>query len=202
MWKEKAKQYLNMWRIIPVYLLIQRLRNHHLIYDEQNIWMQCKGWEISGVSRITKLWMLLKNEKDAYRNCLLFRVSENRGMTAYFCKHLLQMLFPPMNTLYINTEKIGKGFLVNHGFSTIITAEKIGRNVLISQQVTIGVKEPDGKKPVIGDNVKIYAGAKILGGITLGNGCIVGANAVVINDVPPKTVVGGGTSQNTEILFC
>lgn len=68
---------------------------------------------------------------------------------------------------------------------------KIGRRVLIGQGVTIGRKLDPNGVPVIGDNVYISTGAKILGGITIGNNVIIGANAVVIKDVPDNCIVAG-----------
>ena len=66
---------------------------------------------------------------------------------------------------------------------------KIGNNVTIYQNVTIGQKE--AKYPIIGNNVIIYAGAKIIGDVHIGNNVIIGANAVVIRDVPDNCVVAG-----------
>ena len=95
-----------------------------------------------------------------------------------------------MDTLYLYTPVIGAGLFIQHGFSTIITAKSIGENCWINQQVTIGFIA-GSDCPTIGDNVTITAGAKVLGGITLGDNAIVGANAVVLKNVPPNcTVVG------------
>lgn len=67
---------------------------------------------------------------------------------------------------------------------------KIGVNCLIFQQVTIGTAGTH-QAPVVGDHVDIGAGAKLLGGICVGNNAKIGANAVVLSDVPPaKTAVG------------
>jgi len=77
------------------------------------------------------------------------------------------------------------------------TAE-IGENVTIYQNVTIGwtLGEKERKAGSIGDNVIIYSGAKIIGNITIGDNAIVGANAVVIHDVPENmTVVGVPASK-------
>ena len=68
----------------------------------------------------------------------------------------------------------------------------IGRDAGIFQQVTIGSNTlPDSKRPgspVIGDGVYLGAGAKVIGGITVGDCCRVGANAVVVRDLPPHSV--------------
>lgn len=61
----------------------------------------------------------------------------------------------------------------------------IGKNCIIGTNVTIGGKSGHYQVPRIGDNVDISTGAKILGPITVGDGCVIGANAVVIKDCPP-----------------
>lgn len=67
----------------------------------------------------------------------------------------------------------------------------IGENCMIGAQVTVGGKSGHYKVPVIGDNVYLATGAKILGPITIGSNVTVGANAVVIHDVPDNCVVAG-----------
>jgi len=90
--------------------------------------------------------------------------------------------------------QIGKGFFIDHGMGVVIgeTAE-IGDNVTIFQGVTLGGtgKERGKRHPTIEDNVVIAAGAKVLGPITVGRNSKVGAQSVVLQDVPPNcTVVG------------
>lgn len=69
---------------------------------------------------------------------------------------------------------------------------KIGKNVIIFQHVTIGSNTLNNSNkigsPKIGDNVYIGSGAKIIGGIVIGNNCRIGANAVVYTDLPPNSV--------------
>lgn len=64
----------------------------------------------------------------------------------------------------------------------------IGNNVTIFHQVTIGLGA-DGKAPVIGDNCLIGAGAKVIGGIKIGNQVKIGANCVVCQDIPAHSTV-------------
>lgn len=100
------------------------------------------------------------------------------------------MLFKPMPNLYISTKDVGAGLFIQHGFSTIIAANKIGRNCWINQQVTIGFSN-DSDCPTIGDNVQICSGAKVIGAVTIGNNSVVGANAVAVKNIPENcTVVG------------
>ncbi|XZI46889.1 serine O-acetyltransferase EpsC [Clostridium perfringens] len=90
--------------------------------------------------------------------------------------------------------KIGKGLFIDHGMGVVIgeTAE-IGDNVTIYHGVTLGGTGKDkGKRhPTIGNNVIIGCGAKILGPISIGDGAKIGANSVVLKNVPKgKTAVG------------
>lgn len=89
---------------------------------------------------------------------------------------------------------IGSGFFIDHGAGVVIgeTAE-IGNGVTLYHGVTLGGTSwsPGKRHPTVGDNTLIGAGAKILGPITIGHNVRIGANAVVISDVPPgMTVVG------------
>jgi len=87
--------------------------------------------------------------------------------------------------------------LAYFGIGVVIHSRaRIGRRVIIGQNVTIGRQlDPEGV-PVIGDNVFIGPGARILGPISVGDNVIIGANSVVIRDVPANSVVAG-----TLVLF-
>ncbi|HQO47908.1 MAG TPA: serine acetyltransferase, partial [Paludibacteraceae bacterium] len=93
-------------------------------------------------------------------------------------------------TLFIYTKDIGPGLYIQHGFATIISAKSIGKDCWINQQVTIGYSNATDC-PVLGDNVTIPAGAKIIGKVHIGDNSTAGANAVVVKNVPSNcTVVG------------
>ncbi|MDD5155589.1 MAG: serine O-acetyltransferase [Candidatus Omnitrophica bacterium] len=97
--------------------------------------------------------------------------------------------------------KIGKGLFIDHGMGVVIgETAVIGDNVLLYQGVTLGgtgiVK---GKRhPTTGNNVVIGGGAKVLGNITVGDNSYIGANAVVIKDVPPNSTVVGVPGRITK----
>lgn len=105
--------------------------------------------------------------------------------------------------------KIGRGLFIDHGMGVVIgeTAE-IGDHVILYHGVTLGGtgKNKGKRHPTLGSNVIVGSGAKILGPITIGNGARVGANAVVLKDVPenctavgiPAKLVGCKESKNNE----
>ena len=104
------------------------------------------------------------------------------------------MYLKPYSTLYICTpsKEFGPGVFIQHGFATVITAEHVGRNCWINQQVTIGYndsKKYGYGKPWIGDNVRVSAGAKVVGKVKIGDGSTIGVNAVVVKDVAPNSTV-------------
>ena len=95
--------------------------------------------------------------------------------------------------------EIGEGFFIDHGTGVVIGETAIiGRNVRIYQAVTLGAKsfevESDGKlrknyprHPIVEDDVVIYAGATILGRITIGRGSSIGGNVWLTESVPPHS---------------
>ena len=90
--------------------------------------------------------------------------------------------------------QIGKGLFIDHGMGVVIGETSIiGDNVTLFQGVTLGGtgKERGKRHPSLGNNVVVGTGAKILGNIKIGDNVQIGANAVVIRDVPPSSTVVG-----------
>jgi serine O-acetyltransferase len=89
--------------------------------------------------------------------------------------------------------RLGKGVRLNYsGLGTVIHARAvIGNNVEIGPGVVIGGRSKLYEVPVIEEDVQIGVGAKVLGPIRVGRGAVIGANAVVLHDVPPGAVVVG-----------
>jgi serine O-acetyltransferase len=98
--------------------------------------------------------------------------------------------------------RIGQRFFVDHGMGVVIgeTAE-VGDDVTVYQGVTLGgTGFACGKRhPTVQDNVTIGSGAKLLGPITIGHGAKIGANAVVIHDVPPNSTVVGNPGHPVRV---
>ncbi len=85
---------------------------------------------------------------------------------------------------------IGGGLYIAHPIGTVIMVNRMGENCSIIAAVTLGMRN-EYAFPNIGDNVFIGAGARVLGGIDVGDGTVIGANAVVIKDVPAQATVVG-----------
>ncbi|WP_018759733.1 serine O-acetyltransferase [Paenibacillus terrigena] len=89
---------------------------------------------------------------------------------------------------------LGDRLFIDHGMGVVIgeTCE-IGNNVVIYQGVTLGGtgKEKGKRHPTIGNNVVIASGAKVLGSFRVGDNAMIGANSVVLNEVPPNSTVVG-----------
>jgi serine O-acetyltransferase len=98
--------------------------------------------------------------------------------------------------------RIGQGLFIDHGGGVVIgqTAE-VGDNVTLYQQVTLGGTgfAPGKRHPTVEDDVVIGSGAKLLGPIHVGRGAKVGANSVVIHDVPPNSTVVGNPGHPVRV---
>ena len=93
---------------------------------------------------------------------------------------------------------IGKRLVIDHGMGVVIgETSMIGEDVLIYHGVTLGGKENSAidRHPIIGSHVVLGAGSKIIGRITIGDNCYVGANTVVTKDVPAGSTVVGQTGK-------
>jgi serine O-acetyltransferase len=136
--------------------------------------------------KITFWLRLTANASEKRRNVLkkLFLMKYKR-----VCKHYC------VDIPYMTS--IGSGFLIYHGFGIVIHRDAvIGKNVSISHQVTIGSEK--GFSPTISDKVIISPGAKIFGKVEIGENSVIGANAVVVKDVPANSVSVGIPNHSFE----
>lgn len=155
------------------------------VWDDVDCWWHIRKLPATA-GRFMRLTYLLSEWRE-FRNVFEMRLRQ-RGVSM-LARALFRILWPIEPTLHINTDDIGPRMFVEHGFATIITAKSIGSDFWVNQQVTIGWNYD--KAPVLGNGVRVAAGAKIIGGVTLGDNCIIGANGVVTKDVPPEEVWGG-----------
>jgi len=171
----------NYFRFLPHVVVFILHRNKNKIESDTKQWLSLLN--VKTTKYIYGLIYLLSFYPE-YRNVFYHRIG--------FWGKLLNVVCRKMSTLYIQTpeKETGEGLFIQHGFATIIAAKSIGKNAWINQQVTIGYSNKTDC-PVLGDNVTVNAGAKVIGDVIIGNNSKVGANAVVVKNVPDNcTVVG------------
>lgn len=130
--------------------------------------------------RAPRVMVLLRLGQAAQRNNL-------RGLPSFFAKRIMKKYGCE---LPMSPHAIGPGFYMPHPVGVVLAPARLGENVSVIHGITIGMGA-DRKFPVIEDEVFLGAGCRIIGGITVGRGAKVGANAVVVKDVPPGASVGG-----------
>ena len=121
-----------------------------------------------------------------FRNLFYYRMGEYRSV-------FIKWLLPPEPTLHIWCPEIGEGCHFEHNYATYLNAEHIGKNFYCLQLVTLG--NGKGGRPVIGDNVSIYTGAIVYGGIRIGNNVKISAGSVVFEDIPDNSLVAGNPAK-------
>ncbi len=126
-----------------------------------------------------------------FRNLFYYRIGE-------YLSAPIQWLLPPERTLTIWCTYIGPGAHFEHNYATYLNAESIGSNFYCLQLVTLG--NGKGGRPTIGDNVSIYTGATVYGGIRVGNNVKIAAGSVVFHDVPDNCVVAGNPAVVVKTL--
>jgi len=129
-----------------------------------------------------------------YRNLYYYRIGGGRK------RLIMKMFLPPYPNFYIpdQLEEFGTAaFVLNHPYSTIINARRIGHHFTICQLTTIGNKQHGQNHliPEIGDNVSIGANVNIIGNIKIGNNVIIGAGSVVVHDIPNDCIVAGNPAK-------
>ena len=165
----KRSFILKFYRTLPGYWIYKHAKNYGVIRQDALFWKERRHLNIENEF---ELFCTLMLETECFRNLKLFR-----------------MLFPPMDSLIFGVENLAPKQYIQHGFSTIISAKSVGEECWINQQVTIGFEQD--RQPIIGNHVRICAGAIIIGDVTVGDNSIIAAGAVVTKDVPPGEIWGG-----------
>ena len=165
--------------LIPHLIVFKCSKNHKVICGDLDSWkFLCPNGNKRSYTYLFLFMMCFFKE---FRNVFYLRVGDVKYFLRIFCR--------PLDSLYLVSKNVGPGLFIQHGFATIVAVESIGSNCWINQQVTIGHVAKG--RPKIGNNVKVCAGAKILGNVTIGDNAVIGAGAVVVKDVPANCVVVG-----------
>ena len=129
-----------------------------------------------------------------YRAVFYYRIQNYK-----ICRGVQELFMANKREIEISG-KIDEGMSVFHGQGTIVHCECAGKNFSVWQNVTIGrnpskVAENGRDIPIIGNNVNIYTGSIVAGGITIGNNVDIGAGSVVLKDIPDNCVVAGNPAK-------
>jgi serine O-acetyltransferase len=172
---------LNAIRLAPHLVLWRLSPRRGLIDQDLRRWSQAFLRRPGGASDFLTFLLLMVRFPE-YRTLFYHRLGAAAALARFLC--------PPLPLLSLVCGEVGPGLVIQHGFASIIVARRIGANCWVNQQVTIG-SGPKPGFPTLGDDVRIAPGAKVLGGVTIGDRSTVGANAVVTKDVPPDVTVVG-----------
>lgn len=144
------------------------------------------GDESFAIRRFLKIWRKTeyyyntcnkKNPLSLFRFCVYFVI--------YRRMQLHYKLFLPLNV-------VGPGLYIPHRMGgVIINAIEVGRNFSISSGCVVGKKGNNESRPIIGDDVEMCIGSKIIGKVHIGNNSIIAPNSVVVKDVPENDIVSG-----------
>ena len=186
--KRQIEQIINIIIYSPLWIYFNIL-GYKKIGQEAIIWNKILPIPKFNSKFLREIWLL--GNLSEFRSLLFFRYKTYKF-------NILKWLYPGTPNLYIPySQKIGHGLIIQHGFSTIFNAEKIGHNCQVWHCVTIG-KAHSGlnmPRPTIGNNVKICCNATILGGITIGDNVTIGAASVITKSVPSNCTVVGNPAK-------
>lgn len=154
-----------------------------------------KRYNRKNTSLYNLVWCLFL--EPGFQAALSYRVRNRTArlpLIGSLAQAILAQLSAMLSGCYISARcTIGPGLFLAHPIGVVIAKNAvIGSNVDIYQNVTLGqLSDANAGAPTIGDNCCLYAGAVILGDITVGQGARIGANAVVIKDIPASSTAVG-----------
>jgi serine O-acetyltransferase len=159
--------------------MLKELKHDSLRYADDGGWLSHPGFWIVAIYRFG-VWA------DSLSSAILRLPARALYRLARIC---VRIIFNVDFWAGSSGVKIGAGlYLIHPSDILIVSGTEIGKDCLIFHEVTIGTGPVPGS-PKIGDGVDIYVGARILGGISVGDHSMIGANCVVVDDVPPNSIV-------------
>jgi len=139
-------------RLIPcgIFILFSRKRRA-LIMADLTRWVKI-CFDENATTPLSRFYFFVRlmDELPEFRSLVYYRLGSASALLAF--------IFPPMQTLYLSSKNIAEGLFIQHGFSTIVSAEKIGRNCWIGHQVTIGHQNSRTDCPTLEEDVVVCAG--------------------------------------------
>lgn len=181
---KKIVVYINFWRlIIPTLIYMFDKKINNLIKED----LKNLSYMLPNTGTLFKLWYALVYSLP-FRGVFFYRIREYKLL-----KTIHNALLPNKREIEISGDIAG-GLTVFHGQACVIHCTSAGNNLCVWQNVTVGRNPRNGAsidKPIIGNNVNIYTGAIVIGGITIGDNVDIGAASLVLNDIPSNCVVEG-----------
>ena len=179
----RARLLMSSTRLIPHLILMLFADRNGLLKADLTRWAENLHFnKPSKLYDFVILFLHFMTFTPEFRNLFCFRLGTKAKLLNWMC--------PCLNSLLIDANYVGPGFFIAHGIGTLVSAESIGTNCWINQQVTVGYSN-DTDRPTIGDNVKISPGAVIIGKVKIGDNATIGPNTVVFDDVPSGATVLG-----------
>jgi serine O-acetyltransferase len=156
--------------------MLEHLRRDRARYSRLGGWARSPGFWVGAIYRFGVWAHGLPSALLRFPFVTLYRIVKLPW------RILLNVYIPP-------SVQIGPGLCLIHPNNILIAPNVvIGENCLIFHEVTLGTGPTPGV-PTIGNNVDVYVGARVLGGVTIGDASMIGANCVVTKNVPPDSVV-------------
>lgn len=184
--KSKIKVLLFFWKTLFSDIAYLRTDNKDLIDMDISELRQIGTVSLKGFWGLNQA--LLNCQQ--FRNIFYYRIKKQKfvvGISKLFC--------PPIDTVEIsNRSQIGGGFRISHKYC-VVSCKSAGRNLVVTQGVTIGKGKQPNDCPIIGDDVYIGVNAVLFGNIRIGNNVKIGAGAVVLHDVPDNCTVVGNPAR-------
>lgn len=182
-----------IWKIVNIPRSLPALLMYHWLPCQNEIREDLLRW-----GKSTSWWDVhtVMLESPLFRKLFYYRTNQYAPLLTKISK----VMYRPFETMELHADNIGGGMHIYHGYSTIVFARSVGKNFTVYQQVTIGRgKSVNGSDiPIIGNNVTVFAGAIIVGGVKIGNNATIGAGAVVTKDVPDNATVVGASMRVIE----
>lgn len=170
-------------RLIPHLLILQASRRRDIIKADLTYWaavLRLRTPQTSADFALSFLHVMTFNPE--FRNLFYLRIGKLAWPIFWMC--------PRLGSLAIDSPSIGPGLFIQHGENTFVSADSIGANCWIGRHVVVGHSN-ETDRPTIGNNVRIYPGAKIIGKIKIGDNATIGLNTVVFDNVPPNVTLLG-----------
>jgi serine O-acetyltransferase len=174
---------ISLVRLLPHLAILYTCRNKAVLLADLDRWVELHHLPPATNSRQTlSYFVLFMTFTKEFRNIFYLRAGRASRLMTFLC--------PRLGSLDIAPADIGPGLFIQHGEGTYVSVNRIGRNCWIGRQVVVGYSN-ETDMPSIGDNVRILAGAKIIGNVVIGDGATIGLNTVIMQDVPPGATMLG-----------